>query len=101
MKKYLVTYHNGGPMPSDPKAMEQMKMAFGKWLQESGTSIIDPGAPVMKVKQVSSNNPSAAVEVGGYSIIQAESEDAAERILKTHPFVARGGTLQVNQMMGV
>jgi hypothetical protein len=101
MTKYLITYHNGGPMPSDPKAMEQMKMAFGKWLQEAGTAIVDPGAPVMKVKQVAGSNPSASIEVGGYSIIQAENEEAAASILKSHPFVARGGTLQVNQVLGV
>ncbi len=101
MKKYLITYHNGGPMPSDPKAMEQMKMAFGKWLQEAGSAIVDPGAPVMNVKQVASGKPSSPVEVGGYSIIQADNEEAAVKILKSHPFVARGGTLQVNQVMSV
>jgi hypothetical protein len=100
MKKYLITYHNG-QMPSDPAAMEQVKMAFGKWLQEAGTAVIDPGAPVMKVTQVAAANPSAAVEVGGYSIIQAATEEDAVKILKMHPFVARGGTLQVNQVMSV
>jgi hypothetical protein len=101
MKKYLITYHNGGPMPNDPKAAEQMKMAFGKWLQEAGNAIVDPGAPVMKVNQVAAGTPAQAVEVGGYSIIQAENEEVAHRVLKSHPFVARGGTLQVNQVMGV
>jgi hypothetical protein len=99
MSKYLITYHNGG-MPSDPKAMEQAKMAFGKWLQESGKAIVDPGAPVMTVKQVA-NNQSSEVEIGGYSIIEAASDDDAAKILKTHPFVSRGGTLQINKIMAV
>ncbi|HXP50885.1 MAG TPA: hypothetical protein VN922_13070 [Bacteroidia bacterium] len=99
MSKYLITYHNGG-MPSDPKAMEQAKMAFGKWLQESGKAIVDPGAPVMAVKQVTSSS-APKVEIGGYSIIEAASDDEATNILKTHPFVSRGGTLQVNKIMAV
>jgi hypothetical protein len=99
MSKYLITYHNG-QMPSDPKAMEQVKMAFGKWLQEAGKAVVDSGSPVMMVKQVT-NNHSTPVEVGGYTIIEAASDDEAEKILKTHPFLARGGTLQVNKVMAV
>jgi hypothetical protein len=97
MNKYLITYHNS-QMPNDPQLMEQAKMAFGKWLQEAGKSVIDPGAPVHMVSQVGSSQP---VEIGGYSIIEAANDSEAEKILKTHPFVSRGGTLQVNKIMGV
>jgi hypothetical protein len=100
MSKYLITYHNG-QMPANPKLMEQAKMAFGKWLQEAGKAVVDPGAPVSKVKQVASGNPSPAVEIGGYSVIEASNDDEVSKILETHPFVARGGTLQVNKVMGV
>jgi len=41
----------------------------------------------------------AALEIGGYSIIEAPSLAAAERILQSHPFVGRGGTLQVNEVV--
>lgn len=98
MSKYLITYHNGG-MPSDPKAMEQAKMAFGKWLQEAGKAVVDPGAPVGMVKQV--GGQSSAVEIGGYSILEAADENAVVKILQSHPFVARGGTLQVNKIMTI
>jgi hypothetical protein len=99
MSKYLITYHNGG-MPSDPALMEQAKLAFGKWLQDTGKAVIDPGAPVGAVKQVGATQ-SANVEIGGYSIIEAASDDDAAHILQSHPFVARGGTLQINKIMGV
>jgi hypothetical protein len=98
MNKYLVTYHNS-QMPDDPKVMEQAKIAFGKWLQEAGTAVIDPGAPVMFASQVAASNPSAKIEIGGYSIIQAASDEEAVRILKAHPFVSRGGTLQASKIM--
>jgi hypothetical protein len=100
MSKYLVTYHNAA-MPNDPVMMEQAKAAFGKWLQSAGKSIVDPGAPVRMVKQVSGGNQSAAVEIGGYSIIQAPSIEDAVKVLQSHPFVSRGGTLQVNEIIGI
>lgn len=100
MGKYLVTYHNG-KTPADPAAMEQVKAAFGKWLQSAGKAIIDPGAPVRMTSQVASGAPAPAVEIGGYSIIDAPTKEQALEILRSHPFVSRGGTLQVNEIMGI
>jgi hypothetical protein len=78
---------------------EQARAAFGQWLQQAGSAVVDPGAPVHMVKQVASGTPTDAVEIGGYSIIEAPSLEAAESILQTHPFVGRGGTLQVNEFV--
>src|SRR5215472_818384 len=100
MTKYLVTYH-GSSAPPDPAMQEQVKAAFGQWLQEAGSAVVDPGAPVHMVLQVANSAPSNAVDIGGYSIIEAPSLEAAERILHTHPFVGRGGTLQVNEVLVV
>jgi hypothetical protein len=98
MAKYLVTYH-GSAAPSDPAMQAQVEAAFGQWLQEAGSAVVDPGAPVHLVKQVANGTPSDAVEIGGYSIIEAPSLEAAERVLQSHPFVGRGGTLQVNEVV--
>jgi hypothetical protein len=100
MAKFLVTYHGSG-MPDDPAMIEQAKAAFGKWLQDAGGAIVDPGAPVHMVKQVSSGSPAAPVGIGGYSIIEADSVEEAEKLLSTHPYVGRGGTLQLNEVMVV
>jgi YCII-related domain len=100
MSRFLITYH-GSEMSSDPATMEQAKAAFEKWVSEAGDALVDPGAPVRAVTQVSSGSPTGPVEIGGYSIIEAESEDAAIAVLKSHPFVARGGTLQVSQVLEV
>jgi len=98
MTKYLVTYH-GSAAPSDPAMMDQVKAAFGQWLQEAGSAVVDPGAPVRMVKQVAKGTSSEVVDIGGYSIIEAPSLEEAERILQSHPFVGRGGTLQVNELV--
>jgi hypothetical protein len=95
MSKFLVTYH-GGSMPENPEQMEAVKAAFGQWLGEAGSAVVDPGSPVRPVTQVASGTATDQAEIGGYSIIEADSVGAATKVLSTHPFVARGGTLQVN-----
>ena len=100
MSRFLVTYHGSG-MPDDPAMLEQAKAAFGAWVQEAGSAIVDPGAPVMMVGQVSNETAADPAEIGGYSIIEADSPQAAEDVLRSHPYVARGGTLQVNQIVDV
>jgi hypothetical protein len=99
MARYLVTYHRG-EMPTDPAAMEMVKAAFRAWLGEAGSAVVDPGAPVRKVGHVSNGN-TASAEVGGYTIIEAASVEDAEAVLRSHPFVARGGALQINEILVV
>jgi hypothetical protein len=100
MAKYLITYHGSG-MPADPALMEQAKTAFMQWVVATGSAVLDPGAPVHLVGQVAQGAPGDAVEIGGYSIIEAPTLEAAQAILQGHPFVGRGGTLQINEVMGV
>src|SRR6185436_6934523 len=100
MSRFLITYHGSG-MPDDPELMEQAKAAFGNWVAGAGDAIVDPGAPVQMVTQVANDGATDAVQIGGYSIIQADNADAAAAVLSSHPYVARGGTLQVNQILEV
>jgi len=100
VSKYLVTYYGGG-MPADPAQAEQAKAAFAEWLTKTGDAVIDPGAPLRPATQVSNGAPAPQVAIGGYSVIEAESIEQAAEILRSHPFVARGGTLQVDEAMAV
>jgi hypothetical protein len=100
MSKFLVTYIGGG-MPHDPELMAQAKAAFEQWVGQAGAAVIDPGAPVRTVSRVASGEPAAEAAVNGYSIIQAESVETAVGLLSTHPFVGRGGTLQVSEHLAV
>jgi hypothetical protein len=100
MGRFVVTYHGSG-MPDDPELMEQAKAAFLTWVAQSGDALVDPGAPLLMVTQVADGDATEPVQIGGYSIVQADSLDAVVALLKTHPYVARGGTLQVNQVLEV
>ena len=100
MSKFLVTYF-GGSLPATPEQAEQMTAAFGAWLAKAGKAVIDPGAPTRPGTQVANGKPRPSVEIGGYSVIDAPTLEDAVAILKTHPFVARGGTLQVDEAISV
>ncbi|HEY8642947.1 MAG TPA: YciI family protein [Candidatus Dormibacteraeota bacterium] len=67
----------------------------------AGKAVIDPGAPLRPGTRVCKGEATPQVMIGGYSVIEATNLDQAREILKEHPFVARGGTLQVDEAMGV
>jgi hypothetical protein len=98
MTKFLVTYH-GGQQPDSPEAAGQMMAAFMAWSQKTGGALVDPGAPLGLAKVVSSDaviDGAAEGPCGGYSIIEADDLDAAVALVTDHPFVGRGGSLQVS-----
>src|SRR6516164_9171513 len=100
MSKFLVTYIGPG-MPHDPEIMAAARAAFGAWLAQAGNAVTDPGAPVHTVARLAAGEPAAEVQVGGFSIIEAADVEAAKEVLSTHPFIGRGGTLQVSEFIAV
>jgi hypothetical protein len=100
MATYLVTYHGGGEMPASAEARQQMMAAFGAWAGGVGSALIDPGAPLAAAKTVSAEkvvDGPAQGPAGGYTLLRADSLDAAVQLVAGHPFLARGGSLQVSE----
>jgi hypothetical protein len=98
MARFLVTYH-GGEMPADEQGRQEAMTAFAKWVEQTGKALIDPGAPLGPAKTVSSTSVTdgpAGGPFGGYSVIEASDLDAAVNLVANHPFVQRGGSLQVS-----
>ena len=86
-------------MPADPAQMEKIRAAFGAWLSEAGNAVTDPGAPLRPSAQVANGTPGPRVAIGGYTVVEADDVDSAVAVLRSHPFVARGGTLQVDELV--
>ena len=100
MPKYLVTYHGGAEVPHDPVVMEKVRNAFMQWAKKTGSALVDPGAPIAGRRTVTSNgvkDGAAEGTVDGWSIVEAAGMDEVADILKDHPFVSRGGSLQINE----
>ncbi len=99
MPSFLVTYHGGG-MPEDEEGRQQAMAAFGAWVGRVGDALTDPGAPLGPSMIVSSDGVregDAEGRVGGYSVLRADDMDSAVDLVRDHPFVSRGGSLQVTE----
>jgi len=96
--KFLVTYH-GGTMPTSEEGLQQVTAAFGAWAAGAGKALVDPGAPLGKSRTVSTESVTEGIAQGpvnGYSVLEAADLDSAVSLVRNHPFVARGGALQVS-----
>lgn len=106
MKKFLVLYK--APM----SAFEQMKKATPEqqkagmdswmaWGKKASSSLVDMGAPLGKSLRVNKGGAVPATnELGGYSIMQAESKEALAETLKGHPhFMMPDGFIEVIEFM--
>ncbi|MGD1119762.1 MAG: YciI family protein [Dehalococcoidales bacterium] len=100
MAKYLLTYY-GGKMETDPKKAEQSMAKWMKWFKDLGKAVVDSGNPTQAGKIVSSSGTKSVgpKSVTGYSIIQADSLDAALAMAKSCPQIAAGGEIEVDTIM--
>ena len=97
MPKFLITYHGAGA-PA-PEQAQQAMAAFMAWASSAGQALIDPGAPLGPAKTVSTGSVTDGPAQGpanGYSILEAPDLDSAVELVKGHPFISRGGSLQVS-----
>jgi hypothetical protein len=99
MPSFLITYHGGG-MPEGEEARQQAMVAFGAWVAEVGDALTDPGAPLGPAMTVSADGVrpgDADGRAGGYSVLRADDMESAVALVRDHPFVTRGGSLQVTE----
>ncbi len=99
MPRFLVTYHGGG-MPESEEEHQQAMAAFGAWVGATGKALVDPGAPLGPSRTVSAGSVTdgrASEPFNGYSILEAADLDAAVGLVRSHPYVERGGSLQVSE----
>jgi hypothetical protein len=88
MKKFLVLYRMDIAEMQKPMAStseEERKKSMGKWetwMKKHMASMADHGGPVGKTKRVAaSGTTDIRNDIGGYSIVQAESHEAGRSAL--------------------
>ncbi len=97
MPKFVLAYHAGPDFnpPSDgPKHMEDWKA----WMAGLGDAAVDPGLALGPSKTVGPQgiaDDGGANPLAGYTVVQAETIDAALAIARNCPHVALGGTIEV------
>jgi hypothetical protein len=93
MTKYLYLYR-GPATPMDsftPEQAAEQGRLWGEWVGRAGASLADAGAPFGARSAVGDDGSSPAPsDQNGYSIVEADSLDAARALADGHPFLAEG-----------
>lgn len=108
MKKFLVLYK------APASAFDQMKKATPEqqkagmeawmtWSKKTAGSIVDMGGPLGKSLRVTKGGTTPSTnDLGGYSVLQAESKEALAESLKGHPhFMMPDGAIEVVELMPI
>jgi hypothetical protein len=101
--KYLVLYRSSVTAEeqmaqSTPEQAQAGMDAWMAWAEQAGDAVVDLGTPLAVVDPGGdSGDP-----IGGYSILQAESNEALDRVLEGHPHKTMGGgTIETLECLSV
>ena len=100
MPNYVFAYH-GGKKPESPEAGAELMARWKAWMEGLGDAVVNPGVPVGKSKTVSADgvtDDGGSNPLMGFSIIQADSMDAALEMAKGCPHL-EFGTIEVAEAM--
>jgi hypothetical protein len=102
----FVLLYNGGSMPASEAEQAAVLQAWGAWYEKLGSAVIDGGNPFTpQAKSIASDGTISDGPVGtmatGYSIITADSLDAAVAMAKGCPVLQGGGQISVYETFNV
>ena len=101
MTQYAIVYI-GGDQPSSP---EEGKAHFGKymeWLKSLGEAAVSPANPLKDTRTVSPNGDitdGSSSGMSGYTIVEADSIEAAVDMARSCPFLDINGSLEVSELI--
>ena len=90
MPKFLAVY-TGTPAatPPDPETMMRGGRAWGEWMQKNASHVVEGGGPLGRTKRVSKAGVAdARNNLSAFTIIEAESQEAAAALFENHPHFA-------------
>ncbi len=97
MAQFILTYLRGN-QPSSPEEGKKNFARYQEWLAALGDSAISPMNPLKGTQTVNADGSvkdGSSVFMSGYTIIEADSMEAAVDITKACPFLEIGGSIEV------
>jgi hypothetical protein len=99
----FVLLYSGGGMPETEAEQAAVMQAWGAWFGGLGSAVVDGGNPFTPAaKSISSNGTVSDGPIGspasGYSILAADSLDAATAMAKGCPILLGGGQISVYEI---
>jgi hypothetical protein len=101
MSQYIMTYL-GGNQPSTAEEGKQHFAKYKEWLASLGESAVSPANPFKGTSTVNADGTvttGSTTSMSGFTIIEADSMEAALSIAKACPFLDIGGSLEVSELM--
>lgn len=101
MPQFMIVYLGGNP-PATPDEGKQHFAKYQAWLASLGSAAVSPMNPIKNTHRISPTGEiSQPGESGmsGYTVVEAESIDAATAMAKDCPFLDIGGSLEVSEMV--
>jgi len=102
MPNYIIAYL-GGAKPETPEQGQQQMGKWKAWVENLGAAAVNPGTPLSSIRIV---GPDGSVAEGsgddtfhGFTVVEAESLDAAIAMAQACPYLEIGGSLEVAEMM--
>lgn len=100
MARYAIVYFGGNP-PATPEEGKKHFARYMAWLESLGDAAVSPANPLRHTRRV---HPDGTVSEGGastmsgYTLVEADSIEAAVVMAKACPFLEIGGTLEVSEL---
>jgi hypothetical protein len=103
MGNYVFAYRGGGGLATTEAERDAAMAAWGNWFQTLGSAVVDAGNPFGPSTAVSGSgaNGGASSALTGYSIVAADSLDAASALAEGCPVLARGGSVDVYETIPI
>jgi hypothetical protein len=93
MPEFVLTYRH----PADYTPTPETGAAWMAWFEGMTGQLVDLGKPVIERASIGDAIPGATV-LGGYSVVRAESLDAAVALVTGCPLLNHGGTVEVGRL---
>jgi len=101
MANFMITYL-GGDQPTTPEAGKQHFAEYKQWLMDLGSAVVSPANPLkgtVTLNPDGSTTQGSTTTMSGYSVVEAESLEAALVMARKCPFLRINGKLEVSEMI--
>ena len=103
MPKFIFAYHGGsGPEDMSEADVQQVMQAWMKWFEDMGDAVVEMGNPVGMSTTVNSDGSvsdnGGSNPISGYTIVQADTMEAAQALAKAGPVLTSGGSIEIAEI---
>lgn len=97
MKRFMVLYNSSASAreqmaSASPEQAKAGMEAWMSWAKQAGDAVVDLGMPIQASARITSNGVAGSdSQAAGYSLLQGDSQDQIDGLLKDHPHLKMPG----------